>query len=153
MTNFHYLPGRLWQRGVSLISGIFLMLLMAVLAAAMVSVVSTAHLDMAADVGGAQAYQAARAGAEWGLFQLDPNGAASGLPNCFPDSTPPVPGHGVSVKCASTDYTEGGRNIRIYRITSTARALNVRLPGIEREVQVTVEKCRDAAITTAPFDC
>jgi len=145
--------GRYLQRGVSLVTGIFLMLLMAILSAAMVSVVSTSHLNMAADIGGAQAYQAARAGAEWGLFQLDPNAQTVALPPCFADSSPLVPGHGVSVKCSNSDYTEGSRTIRIYRITSQARTNGVRAPGIEREVQVTVEKCRDTAITSAPYDC
>lgn len=150
-----FLSSSAWpsQRGVSLISGVFLLLLMAVLSAALVSIVSTAHLDMAADIGGARAYQAARAGAEWGLFQLDPNAQNAALPACVAGN-PPVPGHNVTVSCTSVnDYTEGSRTIRIYRITSRASALNVRSPGIEREVQVTVEKCRDAAITAAPFDC
>lgn len=141
------------QRGVSLVAGIFLLLLMSVLAAALATIVSTAHINVAADVGGAQAYQAARAGAEWGLFQLDPNGATSALPDCFADSTPAVPGHAVTVTCSRNEYTEGGRTLRIYLITSTASPTAAKAPGIERQVQVTVEKCRDPAITTAPFDC
>lgn len=146
-------PERSRQRGVSLITGIFLLLLMSVLAAALVSIVSTAHLNAAADIDGIRAYQAARAGAEWGMFQLDPNASGAARPPCFPVSTPPVPGHVVTVTCASNDYTEGGRNIRIYRITSLAVPNAARPPGIERLVEVTVEKCRDPAIAAAPFDC
>jgi len=141
------------QRGVSVITAIFLLLLMAGLAAFMANIVSTTHLNMASDIGGSRAYQAARAGAEWGLFQLDPNGDSAGLPNCFPSSSPPVPEHSVTVACSSTDYTEGGRNLRIYLITSTASPTSARAPGIQRQVQVTVEKCRDPGITAPPYDC
>lgn len=140
------------QRGVSIVSAIFLLLLMAVLAAGMVSMVSTAHLNQAADIGGARAYQAARAGAEWGIFQLDPNAQNAALPNCV-SGTVPIPDHTVQVSCASNDYTESGRQIRIYRIASRATANNAKAPGIERLVEVTLEKCRDPAVTGAPYDC
>jgi MSHA biogenesis protein MshP len=144
--------GRRRQRGVSIITGVFLLMLMAVLAAVIANVVSTAHVNMAADIGGARAYQAARAGAEWGMYQLDPNAQTVGLPPCVVGN-PPIPGHAVTVSCASTDYTEGSRQIRIYRITSVATAAGVKAPGIERQIEVTLEKCRDAAITSAPYDC
>jgi MSHA biogenesis protein MshP len=108
---------------------------------------------MAADIGGARAYQAARAGAEWGMYQLDPNATAAALPVCV-GGGPPIPGHVVAVACASTDYTEGSRSIRIYRITSVATATGGKAPGIERRIEVTVEKCRDPVNTpAAPFDC
>jgi MSHA biogenesis protein MshP len=144
------LPGR--QRGVSIITGVFLLLLMAVLAAVIASVVSTAHVNQAADIGGARAYQAARAGVEWGMYQLDPNAQAAGLPACV-NGAPAIPGHAVAVTCTSDDYTEGPRQIRIYRIVSLATATGVKAPGIERRVEVTIEKCRDATITAAPSDC
>lgn len=140
------------QRGVSIITGIFLLLLMSVLAAVIASVVSTSHVNSAADIGGARAYQAARAGVEWGMFQLDPNASLPTLTNCV-SGTPPIPGHMVTVNCQSSDYTEGSRQIRIYRITSQAVATGAKAPGIEREVAVTVEKCRDSAIASAPYDC
>lgn len=145
--------GRNCQQGVSLISAIFLLMLLAVIAAGMVSMVSTAHLNQAADIGGARAYQAARAAAEWGVFQLDPNAASSSLPSCFGAATLPVPGHAVTVVCTSNDYSEAGRNLRIYRIVARALSNDARPPRIERQVELTVEKCRDPALVAAPFDC
>lgn len=152
--NRHSFPclSRSRQRGVSIITGIFLLLLMASLAAAMVSVISTSHVIIAADIGGSRAYQAARAGVEWGMFQLDPNAQAAALPACV-NGSPSIPGHAVNVTCQSWDTTEGGKQIRIYRISSLATANGVKAPGIERLVEVTVEKCRDATITVAPYDC
>lgn len=153
MRNFAKISARPWQRGVSIITAVFLLLLMAVLAAAIANMVSTSHVNLAADIGGARAYQAARAGAEWGIFQLDPNAQTAGLPACA-NGTPAVPGHTVTVTCSQTDYSEAGRSIRIYRLVSLAVADGVRAPGIERQVEVTVEKCRDPVnVPAAPFDC
>ena len=151
-----FLPSRIAparrQRGVSIITAVFLLLLMAGLAAGIATIVSTAHINLAADVGGARAYQAARAGAEWGMYQLDPNAQTAALPVCVAGN-PPIPAHTVGVACQSWDVTEGTRQIRIYRITSTATANGVKAPGIERQVEVTVEKCRDPSITIPPYDC
>lgn len=168
ISNLPIFSGRPWhsgislprrQRGLSVITGIFLMLLMAVLAAVIANVVSTAHVNLAADIGGARAYQAARAGAEWGMYKLDPyqsdptNPLAAALPACV-NGNPPIPDHAVTVTCQSWDATEGTRQIRIYRIVSLAIASNVKAPGIERQVEVTLEKCRDPlVVTVAPFDC
>jgi len=145
--------GRPQQCGMSIIAGVFLLMLMAVLAAAIASIVSTAHVNTAADIGGSRAYQAARAGVEWGMYQLDPNAQNGALPNCV-NGTPAIPAHAVTVTCVSQDYDEAGRQIRIYRITSLATAVGVKAPGIERQIEVTVERCRDPVnITAAPFDC
>lgn len=149
---------RLRQRGVSIIAAIFLLLLMAGLAAAMANIMSSTHINLASDIGGSRAYQAARAGAEWGMYQLDPNAELSNLPSCATaaGTLSNIPGHTVSVTCESFPndtvwYTEGSKQVRIFRITSTATAPG--LVGIERQVQVTLEKCRDPAFTVAPFGC
>ena len=60
MRNFAQISARARQRGVSVITAVFLLLLMAVLAAAIANIVSTSHVNLAADIGGARAYQAAR---------------------------------------------------------------------------------------------
>lgn len=161
ISNLPLFTGRPWdsgisprrrQRGVSIITGVFLLLLMSVLAAVIANVVSTAHINQAADIGGARAYQAARAGAEWGMYQLDPNAQTAGLPACA-NTNMVMLGHNVSVNCQSWDTTEGSRLIRLFRIISVATAVGVKAPGIERQVEVTLEKCRDPAITAAPFGC
>lgn len=140
------------QRGVSIITAIFLLLLMGGLAAYLANIIAATHLNAAADVGGARAYQAARAGVEWGMYQLDPNAQSAGLPSCVGGS-PPIPGHLVNVSCQSWDYTEGSRLVRIFKIISVADAVGAKPPGIQRRLEVTMEKCRDSTITVAPYDC
>lgn len=153
------------QSGASIISAIFILLLFAALAAFMANLVSTANITSAQDVQGARAYQAAQAGVEWGLYQLDPNGAAAALPGCFAINptvlpTAAIPGFTVSVLCtpfpgAVTSYAEAGRTIRIFEIVATVTITNALVPpaAVERQVTVRIEKCRDATIVAAPFDC
>jgi len=143
------------QGGVSIIAAIFFMLLFSAIAAAMVSLTTTSNVTSAFDIQGVRAYQAARGGVEWGMFQLDPNGLGSGLPACPAAAVvTAIPGHSVAVSCAaSVDYSEGSKTIRIFRIVAVATALGARAPGIERRLEVTLEKCRDSAITVAPYDC
>lgn len=152
------------QRGVSVIAALFLLLLMSLLAALMANMLNVTNVNMAADVGGSRAYQAARAGVEWGMFKLDPDAQSSSLPSGLPTCGgvvapfPVIPGHNLNVSCQpypsdTTVYQEGSRQIRIFRIISTATANDVKLPGIQREVMVTIEKCRDTAIASAPYDC
>lgn len=155
------------QHGLSVITAIFLLLLMSLLGAAMATLLSTAHINTAADIGGSRAFQAARAGVEWGLFQLNPDPkVGDALPDCFTPTAVAIPDHTVTVSClqcpsvacpgltpAQGTYREGNREIRIYRITSRANAVGAKAPGIEREIVVTVEKCLDPGVTVAPFEC
>lgn len=149
------------QRGVSVITAIFLLLLMAGLAAFMVTLTSVTSANLASDVGGGRAYQAARAGAEWGMYQLDPNAdifSNVDSINCPASGGPSISGYTVTVTCTvypggGGHYSEGSRHIRIFRIVSKAVATSAKAPVPERQIEVTLEKCRDASITTPPYDC
>jgi len=73
------------QRGLSLITAIFLMVVLAMLGAFMVSITGLQQSSSVLDVQGVRAYEAARAGVEWGAWQvLDPNDAigSAALPTC-----------------------------------------------------------------------
>lgn len=58
-------------RGFSVLSAIFLLVVLSALAAFIVNVASSQHMGSALDVQGARVYQAARAGIEWGLYQVN----------------------------------------------------------------------------------
>jgi len=63
------------QQGFGAIAAIVILVILAVLAAAVVSVGTTQQITSAQDVMSARAWQAARAGNEWGLYQaLQPTG-------------------------------------------------------------------------------
>lgn len=145
-------PGR--QTGFSLVSAIFLLVALTALGAAIVSVSTTQSITSAQDLQGSRAYHAARAGIEWGVYQvIDPEGAVTPLPACPPDTTMTIEGFAVTVTCtryqgAATDYNEVGalRSIAVYNLTSTAStggavgAMNY----VERQIQVTVSRCATA---------
>ncbi|RBA25739.1 agglutinin biogenesis protein MshP [Herminiimonas fonticola] len=57
------------MRGFSLVSAIFLLVVLAALGVAMVTISTVQHQSSALDVQGTRAYQAARAGMEWGVYQ------------------------------------------------------------------------------------
>lgn len=60
---------RVRSRGISLVTAVFLLVMMAGLAAAMVRVSLVQQSGTATDMLGMQAYQAARSGLEWGIYQ------------------------------------------------------------------------------------
>lgn len=57
------------EKGFSLISAIFLLVVLAALGAAIVNISTVQHTSSALDVQGARAYQSAKAGIEWALYQ------------------------------------------------------------------------------------
>lgn len=140
------------QQGVSLITAIFLLVVLAGLAAAMVNVSIMQNTSSAMDVQGARAYQAARAGIEWGVYQRLINsapcaGTTSFVPPAFMPPSPPAPlsTFTVTVTCAATSYAGATPNLTVYRITSTAcnQPSAGNCPGvagsagyIERQIQV-----------------
>lgn len=151
------------QRGVSVISAIFIMLLLGVISALMVNLMSTAHRTSALDLEGSRAYQAAQTGVEWGLYQvLDPLNATALpiMPSCPTASAPPeIDGFTITVTCqrfpdTPTVFREGDRSITVYRLESTARKGVLGTPGfVERQMVVTASKCRSPTSTTPGNEC
>ena len=130
------------QRGVSIISAIFMLLLFAALAAFMVSLTSTANITSAQDVQGSRAYQSAQAGVEWGVYQV----LIPAVPSCVRSTTLPslVAGFSVTVTCTPFGpYSEAGQSFFLYELKSTAQTPGA-APGsaafVEREVFASVSK-------------
>lgn len=156
------------SQGFVLPSAIFLLVILAALAAFLVRISTTQSAASAQDIQGARAYQAARAGIEWGLYQvLDPlnvsvvaptNAAWPNMPGC-PSGTLVVEGFNVVVACspaAPQDYLEAGnsRSLRVYRLVSTASMGVVGATNsVERQIQVTVSKCRARDAVAPDYAC
>ncbi len=145
-------------RGFSIVSAIFLLVVLSLLGALMLTFSTVQHTTAAQDVQGSRAYQAARAGIEWGLYQLlqtgtqaapgcDPNPALTPrfVPNTATALGGTLAGFSVTVTCvaaANGPYTEANIATNIYTITSTATIGTG--PGdpayVERRLQVTAER-------------
>lgn len=142
------------QRGFSLVTAIFLLVVIAALGAFAVTISTTQQQSAALDVLGARAYQAARAGIEWGAFQIisgGPGGAfavacqtggAIPQPGVLPGT---LAGFTVTVGCVATPHDEGARTVAggnpvwIYSLTSTATQGVPATPTyIERQIGVTI---------------
>jgi MSHA biogenesis protein MshP len=126
------------SRGFSLPSAIFLLVVLSLLGAFMVSLSTTQSITSAQDYRGSQAYRAARAGIEWAMYQLKSPAIA-----CPAASTPlTIDGFSVTVTCAlPTTYDEAGtsRYIFIVKSTATAGGSVGSIGYVERELSATVE--------------
>lgn len=89
--------------GAGLVTAIFLLVVLAGLAVALVAIFTSQRQGVLLDEQGARAYQAARAGVEWGLFQRlrrpDSGGCAPGAPHAVALSGEVLGGFTVSVTC------------------------------------------------------
>lgn len=91
------------QAGVGLVTAIFLLVVLAGLGAAAVTLYSAQEASSSIDMEGAKAYQAARAGIEWGLYeQLRQNRCAARTSFGFPDTTV-LASFRVTVSCQAID--------------------------------------------------
>jgi MSHA biogenesis protein MshP len=162
------------QRGFTLITAVFLLVVLSLLGVFIVSVTGLQQSSQHLDVQGVRAYQAARAGIEWGAWQvLDPNNAIGtpALPVC-PASPTNLAGLAgslspftVTVTCSATinsPTTEGNRNVGAYQIIATA--CNQPAAGacpnpapasgyVERQIQATLSKCKDPTAAGPRFSC
>jgi MSHA biogenesis protein MshP len=104
------------EAGVGIVTAIFLLVVLAGLGVAMVGIQTSQQASANLDLLGARAYQAARSGLEWGIFQRMRNKA------CAPKRAFTMPvgtslsGFSVSVTCTP----QGEGDLTRYLITSTA---------------------------------
>lgn len=156
-------------RGFSLVTGIFLLVVLASLGAFMVIFTGQQQDTVKTDVLGVRAYYAARAGINWAMFRaLDPDNTiapgAAAFAAC-PTGTIALGSLGgslapfaVTITCNSSDTTEANRALRIFEITATA-CNQAACPGapasgyVERQVVVTVAKCKDPTAAAPRFSC
>ena len=134
------------QHGVSLITAIFLIVVLAALGAFLVTVSGLQQASSALDLQGSRAYQAARSGIEWQAFQALRNGSCTGA-TFVPGAT--LTDFTVTVGCEVMPYSEVTvATGTVYRITATAcnrpsagTCPNNASPGqnyVERQLQATM---------------
>lgn len=136
------------QRGVSIVTAIFLIVILAGLAGFAARLFSVQQQSSGLDVQGSQAYAAAQSGIDWGAYRALRSGACSATTNLAMPAGPLAP-YTVTVGCGSTAHTEAGNPVTLYRLTATAcnqptgaGACPNPAPGdsyVERQVTATVE--------------
>jgi MSHA biogenesis protein MshP len=108
------------QGGFGLVAAMFVIIVIALVIAAMVRLSTTQHGTNSLALQQARAYQAARAGLDWGISRAFNAGTCS-------NSAVSMAGGGlsdftVSLTCSSTSYTDDdGSALRICRLTAQAQ--------------------------------
>jgi len=141
-------------RGFALVLAVFLIVTLATIGAYMLLVSNVQVETGVMDEQGARAYQAARAGLDWGAYQALQNaGGAFATTNCVAGTggaaqdvapAPLVPFHAQVTCQVFGPETEGGTPVRTYRITSTGcnqadcSAAPTGPTSVNRQLQLTV---------------
>ena len=159
------------QRGFSIMTAIFLIVVLGLLGVFIVSVTGLQQSSQQVDLQGVRAYQAARAGVDWAAFQvLDPNntlnpatcgtafvdcpGGVTPSDTALPALAGSLSTFAVTVHCERTSTTEGNREIRVFLIRSTASAGTPGTPGyVNRQLQATMSKCHDPTAAAPRCAC
>ena len=142
------LPHRL--RGFALPAAIFVMVVLSALAAFAASLSSLQHMGLALDAQGARAYQAARAGLEWGMYQTlkAATSSCSATGSEVALSADSLRDMTVTVRCVAGS-TEDGRQTHTVTAWACNRpaATSPKCPGnaavdtyVERKLSAVVEK-------------
>ena len=128
-----------FQRGFSIVSAIFLLVILSAMGAFMLTFSNVQQMTSAQDLQGGKAYQAARAGIDWGAYQILQGGGT-----CAASTTVPLGGNLASfnlvVQCTSYGpYTEGANTFHLYQITATANSGTLgSTTYVERQIQATI---------------
>ena len=104
------------EAGVGIVTAIFLLVVLAGLGVAMVGIYTAQQGSANIDLLGARAYQAARAGLEWGIFRRTRNGACAAETMFSMPAGSSLSGFSVRVTC----QPQGTGELARYVITSTA---------------------------------
>ncbi len=157
------------QRGFGTILAIVVLVILAALAAAIVSLATTQQASATQDLLSARAWLAARAGNDWGLYQaLRRTGIWYWDPETFLPATPPCStpqaqtldlhadtGFWVSVSCSSQTFNEGesspgvANKTTVYTIDAVACNSSARCPDPDLSTSPNYIERRRQVIATA----
>ena len=130
------------QRGFTLVAAVFLITILFLLSAYLISVRVQQEAGVTLDMLGTRAYAAARSGAEWGVYDSLRNGNCVVTPALALGGS--LSGFTVTVTCTRSTYDEAGTTVNMDTIVALACNNAVCPPAtpganyVERQVTVTV---------------
>ena len=133
------------QRGFSIVTAIFIMVIMGMLGAYMVSISGVQRTTSSYALLGASAYKAAGSGVQWAIYQAFNDTAATcgGAPSTttihtFTPAGAGLNGFNVTATCSYTRHQEGGSCFYLFFVTAKAEYGTYGGPDyISRRVQAT----------------
>lgn len=133
------------QKGFSLVTAIFLLVVVAVLMGNMINLSGVQHSTVVMSVQGARAFQAARSALEYGVFlALNNDTCNSNEPLSFPSGIPALSAFDITLDCVPGTHLEDTREVKVYELTATASSGVYSIGAIanpdfvSRRIQVTV---------------
>lgn len=109
------------QRGFSIVSAIFLVVVVSMLAGYMVNIGNAARVSTTMSLMGARATAAAHSGIEWAAARVIADGACFSSGTQFGLDGTALNGFSVAVECSAQAITEGARSYQIFNLSATAR--------------------------------
>jgi MSHA biogenesis protein MshP len=129
------------QKGFTLVTAIFLLVVLAAVGSFMVTIGGTQRTTSVAAVQGARAYQAARSGIEWAIYRVITDGDCS-MTNgqSFTTSVSGLNNFTVSLACTPTTHSEAGtNNVNVFVVSSTATFSTYgNLDFVQRRISATI---------------
>lgn len=138
------------QSGFSLVAAIFILVVLALLGAYMTTIGAVQRTTVVQSLQAARAYQAARAGIEWGTRRVMADNACPASPTAFTLSDPVLNGFQVSVSCASgpARYRDGDQCFNVFHLQAYASYGAIGDPYfVSRQIDAQVS---DDPVTVAP---
>lgn len=133
------------QRGFTLITAIFIIVILATVMGYMVSLSGTQRATSLLALQGTRAYEGARSGIEWGTQQVFTtpgtmcSAAPGSTPTTFTLSGTGLIGFRVTVTCNYTTHTEKSTTVSVYRLIALAQFDNFGSPDyVSRQLEATV---------------
>lgn len=132
------------QKGFSLVTAIFLLVVLGGLGAVMMTFFTAQQQSSALDVLGSRAYQASRAGIEWGAYQvLRTAGGCVAASQVLPATTlaGTLSGFTVTVACTESTHSDDGTSVTMYQLTAKAQQGTAAAPDfVERQMSATIAR-------------
>ena len=134
---------RVNQRGFTLVWALFLVVIGSLIATYMLRMSAVQVGGNTLAITGARAWQAANAGAEWGMHQATISSSCAASSTFAMGAESDLSGFTVTVTCASSSYSEGSGTVTLYQIVSSAErgVLGTTPDYAYRRVRVTVATC------------
>ncbi|OUR71978.1 hypothetical protein A9Q78_08175 [Methylophaga sp. 41_12_T18] len=127
----------IYQKGITLIGAIFVLVIVSLLGQYLLNVTSTQRQTSLLTLQSARAYQAASAGIEWGVERII-NG--SGSCNASTELSPAISNFTTTITCNSLgEYDENSIITKVYKVTSTSEYGNYgQLDYVSRQLETIV---------------
>lgn len=108
------------EQGFVVISALVIVVMLAVFGVAMALMGSLQQRQTALDVDTARAYQAAKTGIDWSLYQIQTPAAPPACQNLSFNAGGELSRFTITVQCTSTTVNDGNQPLTVYSIQSNA---------------------------------